>query len=146
MTQKIMKLLATCKEDVSIAAIDFFSFGHALIAYFVYIVFNAILLGIFFSYRNYINLTLIFNYGLIWELIENTVLFNRGIKFGYRKDSILNSCFDVIFFFSGGILAMFNLSQVFIDFLFHTSIFFIGITLLMFLYRRMILNFSKKNN
>ena len=139
-----MKLVARRLEDVSTAAVDFFSFGHALVAYILYIILNAVFLGVLGEYRNYINLISIFNCGLIWEVIENTVLFNKGIKFGYRKDSLLNSIFDLMFFFSGGLFAMVSFNFGFLAFVVNTLVFYVTITLLMYGYYILIQNHKKK--
>jgi Ca2+/Na+ antiporter len=43
---------------------------------------------------------------IIWELIENLILIKFGIKFGNRRDSLLNSTMDMVFYFLGSVCAL----------------------------------------
>ena len=90
-----IRLIARKKDDISIAAIDFFSFGHLLVGYLSLL----ILFSIFFV--NYGISTLFFYLvgnliiSVIWELIENFWLYEVNIKFAHRRDSIINSITDI---------------------------------------------------
>ncbi|MHA1497114.1 MAG: DUF2585 family protein [Promethearchaeota archaeon] len=90
------KILAKNKDDISKAAIDFFSFGHLLSGYFIFIIVEALFLTILGELITMLSFLILFLYGVIWEIVENTCLFKRNIKFGYRRDSFLNSSMDVV--------------------------------------------------
>jgi len=124
------KILAKNKDDISKAAIDFFSFGHLLSGYFIFIIVEALFL-----------------YGVIWEIVENTCLFKRNIKFGYRRDSFLNSSMDVVMLTIGGLFASFCLELKLETFLITSALFFIGNILLMSIYANKIIElFSGLSN
>ena len=131
--------IAQDKEDISLAAIDFFSFGHLLIGYLFFLIFNAIFLFIFEDYQYILSMICVIVCASFWELIENTLFYRKNIKFGYRRDSILNSLADIIFFMSGGLLALINFSLGIIKFLINTTIIFIGTVYLMKIYAEKIL-------
>ncbi|NHJ26156.1 MAG: DUF2585 family protein, partial [Candidatus Lokiarchaeota archaeon] len=126
-----MKIFAKSKEDISSAAIDFFSFGHLLIGYLLFIVLNAIYFVFFENYQFFLCIISDFLCALIWELIENTLFYRKNIKFGYRRDSTLNSLSDISFLVIGGLLALLNFSLGFSLFLINTIIIFILIAFIM---------------
>ena len=138
-----MKVIATNKDDIGITAIDFFSFTHLIMGYLIFIVLNGILfilysipLGIFsLMYTSFI--------AIIWELLENSIFYNIGIKFARRRDSIINSLMDICFFSSGGLIALFNTQFGGIFFLVYTIIFFMSIILLTSFYLAKILDIKK---
>ena len=76
------KIFAKNKGDVSKAAIDFFSFGHLIAGYFAFLILDALFLVIFGEF--------------VILLCFFTIFFKKNIKFGYRRDSLLNSSMDVI--------------------------------------------------
>jgi hypothetical protein len=41
--------------------------------------------------------------GVVWEIIENTILWRLGLKYENRKDTFINAFFDIFFVFIGGI-------------------------------------------
>ncbi|MEJ2278608.1 MAG: DUF2585 family protein [Candidatus Lokiarchaeota archaeon] len=128
------KFYAKNKEGISKAAIDFFSFGHLLVGYFAFIVLDAIFLVFLNGYSFIFAILSVVFGGLIWEVIENTYLVKKDIKFGNRKDSTLNSFTDVLILFLGGLFARFSLQFNLPTFLFIAISFFIGNILIMSLY------------
>ena len=128
------KIYAKNKDEISKAAIDFFSFGHLLVGYFAFIVINALFLE-FFNISSFIFalISIIFG-GVLWEVIENLYLVKKNIKFGNRKDSTINSLMDVFMLLLGGLIAGFSIQFDLITFLFITVSFFIGDILFMSLY------------
>jgi hypothetical protein len=135
---------------VSKAAIDFFSFGHLIGGYFGFIMLGAIFLVIFGDFLILFCISIIFLSGAFWELIENTLLYKKNIKFGYRRDSVLNSSMDVILFTSGGIIATIFFELSIDTFLITTAFFFIVNVLIMSVYANSIIslfeNIIKKKN
>lgn len=134
-----MKLIAKKKEDISKAAIDFFSFGHLLGGYFAFIILNAIYLVLFGNFIIEIGIFTVFLCGVIWEIVENTYFFKKNIKFGYRRDSFLNSSMDVFMLTIGGLFASFCLELNLGTFLITTTFFLIGNILLMSIYANRII-------
>jgi hypothetical protein len=133
------KIFARNKDDVSKTVIDFFSFGHTIGGYFAFIVLQALFLVFFGDYLILLNIYIIFLCGVFWEIIENTIFFKKNIKFGYRRDSILNSSMDVVFFTSGGLIAGISLELSIDTFLITTAIFYIVNVLLMTIYANSII-------
>ena len=135
----MFKIFARIKEDVSKAAIDFFSFGHLIGGYFGFIILGALFLAIFGEFLILICIFIIFLCGAFWELFENTMLYKKNIKFGYRKDSLINSVTDIIIFTSGGAIAAacFELNPN--AFLVTTAFYYIINVLLMSIYADVIL-------
>jgi len=135
----MIKLFAKNKDDVSKAAIDFFSFGHIIGGYFAFIVSDALFLAIFGEFVIPLCIFTIFLCGTFWEIIENTIFYKKNIKFGYRRDSLVNSVMDVIMFTSGGIIAAvcFELNPN--TFLITTAFYYIINVLLMSIYAHLII-------
>ena len=139
------KILAKNKDDISKAAIDFFSFGHLLGGYFAFIILKAFFLVILGELITLLSFLALFLCGVIWEIVENTYLFKRNIKFGYRRDSFLNSSIDVAMLTIGGLFASFCLELNLETFLITSALFFIGNILLMSIYANKIIElFNKK--
>ncbi|MBY9003389.1 MAG: DUF2585 family protein [Candidatus Lokiarchaeota archaeon] len=134
------KILAKNKDGISIAAIDFFSFGHLLGGYIEFIIVDALYIVIFGVIVIEISIFTVFLCGVLWEIIENTYLFKRNIKFGYRRDSFLNSSIDVVMLTIGGLFASFCLELNLETFLITSSVFIIGIILLMSIYANKIID------
>lgn len=114
------RLIGKNKADISSnCGIDFFSIAHILFGYISYTLFY-----LFFSIINYqevffISLFITQSLGLLWEFLENFFFQNR--KFMKKKDSLLNSLFDILFVTIGGI----------ISFLFCTLSFYIIISIIL---------------
>ncbi|MHA1479095.1 MAG: DUF2585 family protein [Promethearchaeota archaeon] len=128
------KVFAKKKGEVSKAAIDFFSFGHLIAGYFIFIILDAFYFVIFGEFIILLCIFTIFLCGTIWEIIENTIFFKKNIKFGYRRDSLLNSSMDVVILTSGGLIAAFCLELNIETFLITTAFFYISTILLMAIY------------
>ena len=134
-----ISFFAKNKEAVSKAAIDFYSFGHILIGYFGFIYVNVILLIFFKSYQHFLTISVLFFCALFWEIIENSIFVKKNIKFGYRRDSLINSIMDIIFFVFGGILALLIFLLGFYVFLFSTLMILCLIIIIMKVYAEKIL-------
>lgn len=137
------KIFAKNKDDISKAAIDFFSFGHLLGGYLAFIILDAFFLVILGEFVILLCLFTIFLCRAIWEIIENTFLFKKNIKFGYRRDSLLNSSMDVVMLTIGGLIASFCLELNLETFLIASAFFFIGTILLMSIYAIRIIDFFR---
>ena len=134
------KIFAKNKGDISKAAIDFFSFGHIIAGYFIFLILDALFLVIFGEFVVLLCFFTIFLCGVIWEIIENTIFFKKNIKFGYRRDSLLNSSMDIIMLTIGGAIASLFLELNQDIFLIITALFYIGNILLMSLYANWIMD------
>jgi hypothetical protein len=77
-------------------------------------------------------LILIFFFSLLWEIIENILLL--GKKLGKRRDSLINSVVDIIFFFNGGFLARISFFLEFMFFLIYTLLSGYGLIFITILY------------
>ncbi len=51
----------------------------------------------------YFILLLVLITGVIWEIIENTILWRLGLKYENRKDTFINAFFDIVFVLVGGV-------------------------------------------
>jgi len=145
----MVKIFAKSKDDVSKAAFDFFSFGHLIGGYFAFIVIDALFFVIFGKFLILLSIFTIFLCGTFWEIIENTILYKKNIKFGYRRDSLLNSSTDVVIFTSGGLISAFCFELNPNSFLIITAFFYIINVLLISIYANSIIglfrNIIKKN-
>ena len=83
---------------------------------------------------------------IIWELIENFWLYKLNIKFAHRRDSLINSITDVIFFVLGGIIALLIIFFYFDLFLIITIVLFYLITILGYYWARFSLKRVKQIN
>lgn len=112
-------IIAKRAEHVGISPIDFFSLGHLFMGYITF-------LGFYGTFSLFFGIPLNFFYllgnifvAIIWESVENLILYELKFKFAHRRDSIINSLMDIIFFLFGGIFAM---SIVLLE----VSLFFLG--------------------
>lgn len=115
-------IIARRAEHVGISPIDFFSLGHLFMGYITF-------LGFYGTFSLFFGIPLNFFYllgnifvGILWESVENFILYEVKFKFAHRRDSIINSLMDIIFFLFGGIFAMLIV-------LLEVSLFFISTTL-----------------
>jgi hypothetical protein len=129
-----MKFLAKTKDDISRAAVDCFSFTHLLLGFYGYFILNSISYTILGTNNPPFSLILLLGFSIIWELFENFILIQFGIKFASKKDSVLNSVMDVIFFIGGGMVVMLSFCLDLALFCFFILIFFTGTILTSFLY------------
>ena len=108
------QFFARTKDGISKAAFDFFSIGHILmgqIAYFLAWFFVRSDGGVLYTFVGeptnpglYALYFAIF-IGLIWEPIENVILWKMGLKFEGKRDSWLNLIFDIILVTGGAVMA-----------------------------------------
>ena len=98
---------------------DYYSWGHIAFGIATFAIFSLIinlwelLIGPSPMPWYYI-LIFVFIVAVIWELIENTILWRLGLKYENRKDSFLNAFFDIIFMIIGG-LATWLLKWIIMD-------------------------------
>jgi len=125
------QFFARTKDGISKAAFDFFSIGHILMGQISYFLAWYLVRpegALFTSVGEPSNSGLYALYfaifiGLIWEPIENIVLWKMGLKFEGKRDSWLNLIFDIILVTGGAVISYFihtweiNLILVIIEFI-----------------------------
>ncbi|MFW9876711.1 MAG: hypothetical protein ACFFG0_26755 [Candidatus Thorarchaeota archaeon] len=99
-------ILARRAEHIGISPIDFFSLGHLFMGYITFLGFYGTISLFFGISLNFFYLLGNIFIGIIWEAVENFILYKLKFKFAQRRDSIINSLMDIIFFLFGGIIAM----------------------------------------
>ncbi|MFX1373900.1 MAG: hypothetical protein ACFFCE_18790 [Promethearchaeota archaeon] len=86
---------------------DYYSWGHIAFGIAAFSIFSLIitvwemLIGPATMPWYYI-LIFVLIVAVCWELIENTIIWKLGLKNENRKDSLINSLFDIIFVILGG--------------------------------------------
>ncbi len=138
-----MKVIATNKDDIGITPIDFFSFTHLIMGYLIFIVLNGILFVMYSVPLGIFSLMYTFFISIIWESLENSIFYYLGIKFARRRDSIINSIMDIVFFSSGGLIVLFNIQYGGVFFVVFTMIFFSCIILITSFYLAKVLDIKK---
>ena len=148
------QFFARTKDDISKAAVDFFSIGHILMGQISYFIawFFVKPDGALFTFvgeptnSGIYALSFAIFIGLIWEPIENIILWKMGLKFEGKRDSWLNLIFDIIFVTGGAVMAYFihdwdiNLILVIIEFIlffnekqmYQISLFFYHLIIILF--------------
>lgn len=123
------KFFATTESDISKAAVDFFSIGHIIFGQIVFFIVYALLKYTTWFYWvppsdvEMWAIIVAIIVGIIWEPIENILLWKMGLKFDNQQDSILNIIFDIIFVVIGSLLAhwinnwVINLVLIIIEFI-----------------------------
>jgi len=104
-----MDIIARCKEDVGICAIDFFSFIHITLGYLIFLAYYStfyLFFGISFN-PSYFGLN--FLAAILWETIENFILYEIKLKYDHRRDTKINSFTDILFFYLGGLIGMYTI-------------------------------------
>ena len=105
------EMVASSKADVGRAPIDYFSWGHVDMGVAVFLLFSLINLipssisgnlGTVTPFWLSIVLTIVV--AVVWEILENTLFVDWGIKFEGRKDSLVNSLWDILFVILGGLI------------------------------------------
>lgn len=134
-----INIIATSKEEISKIAIDVFSFCHLFFGFILYLITNLIIITIFNVALDLICLGFILFYSIFWEILENYFLIKKNLKFGKRKDSIINSFMDMCFFLLGGVISMLNLNVRLIYSLIITLIFLNGLAIILFIYAKKVL-------
>ncbi len=107
--------------------------------FILYLITNSIIITIFGIALHLICLGCILFYSVFWEILENYFFIKINLKFGGRKDSLINSFMDTCFFLLGGVISMFNLNLIFIYSLITTLIFLNGLAIILFVYAKKIL-------
>lgn len=119
--KKKNRFFARTKDDISKAAVDFFSIGHILMGQIIFSIVYGLLVYVpeFNAWVGspadpklwaFIVAVLC---GILWEPIENIILYKLGLKFESKRDSWLNLIFDTIFVTIGATLSYFiNVWQI----------------------------------
>ncbi|MHA1819038.1 MAG: DUF2585 family protein [Promethearchaeota archaeon] len=124
------KFFATTGDEIAKAPVDFYSIGHILMGQIIFFVVYAILkwpLAEKVSDIEVWAIIIAIISGIVWEPIENIILYKLGLKYENKRDSIANAIFDIIFVTLGALLAHWinnweiNLTLVIVEF----TIFFI---------------------
>ncbi len=102
-----MVIIARNKEDVGISAIDFFSFVHITFGFLNFLAFYSLFYLFFGISFNFFYFGLNVLTAIIWETIENFILYEFKLKYKHRRDSKINSFMDIVFFFIGGLLGFY---------------------------------------
>ena len=102
-------LIATNINEVGISLLDFFSIGHVCMGIGMFLFFS--LIYSFFKKTDfksslYCSFLLSIAGAIIWELIENILFINWGLKFGNVRDSIFNLVSDMFFVGMGAFFMM----------------------------------------
>ena len=87
---------------------DYYSWGHIAFGIAAFSIFSLIitLYELFIGPSAvpwYFILLFVLITAVIWEIVENTILWRLGLKHENRKDSFINAFFDIIFVIVGGI-------------------------------------------
>lgn len=98
-----IEIIATKPETISRAPIDGFSIGHILMGQIGYLVVYYIIraFGNSIIPNESIAIIIMLCIGVGWELLENSIMYNRGLKYQNKQDSLINSTFDIIFVMTG---------------------------------------------
>jgi hypothetical protein len=96
-------------SQVGVSAIDSYSIGHVAMGIMTWLIIS---LG--YSVYDYyglpplLELWMVFLFtfvvAIVWEIFENTIFWYMGKKFENRRDSILNSIWDIIFVMLGALV------------------------------------------
>lgn len=114
-SKKKNKFFARTKDDISKSAVDFFSIGHILMGQLIFSIIYGLLVYVP-EFNAWVGspanpklwafiVTVIC--GILWEPIENIILYKLGLKFESKRDSWLNLIFDIIFVIIGSTLSYF---------------------------------------
>jgi hypothetical protein len=87
---------------------DFYSWGHIALGIASFALFSlAIDLWELFigpvTIPWYFSLIFVVIVAVGWEIIENTILWRLGVKYGNRKDTFINAFFDILFVLIGAL-------------------------------------------
>ena len=114
-------LFASSVEETGRASIDYFSWGHIDLGIGCFLILS--LINTLPSYFEdeliylipyWLMLVIVFAVTICWEILENTVFVEIGIKFEDRPDSPVNALADIIFGMIGG-FAMWILKGVLVN-------------------------------
>lgn len=105
-----MGVVATSKDQTGRAPWDYFSWGHVAMGIMSFLL--LVLINIIPTYVDeelvyiipyWFMLVLTVCVGIGWEIIENTIFVETGLKFENRRDSFINAFWDVIFVIIGAL-------------------------------------------
>jgi len=103
------KIIGDTKADVGKTPLDFYSWGHVAMGIVTFL-----LLSLINNIPSMVEgriipiipwwpmILLVLLVAVVWELLENTLLIDMGVKFEGRRDSIENALWDIIFVVIGG--------------------------------------------
>jgi hypothetical protein len=117
------EVIAESKEEVGRVAIDFFTWGHIDMGIAVFLLWSLINLlpsafekTLMYIVPFWFSIVLTVGVAIIWEILENTLLYDKGVKFEGRRDSLKNAFWDVLFVIIGG-LFMWGVKTLIVNFL-----------------------------
>jgi len=97
------------REDIARSPIDIFSLAHLIMGQLLYVTIYAIVYLCADPYiADAIAFAITILVGVFWEVLENYVLFNHNLKFENRRDTLINSLFDVLFVVLGSLMMLFS--------------------------------------
>lgn len=105
-----MGMVAETKDQTGRAPWDYFSWGHVAMGIMSFLL--LVLINIIPTYVDqalvylipyWVMLVLTIGVGIGWEIIENTIFVETGLKFENRRDSFVNATWDVIFVIIGAL-------------------------------------------
>ena len=96
------EIIAESMAEVGLSALDYFTWGHIAMGVGFFALLS--LLHVYFKYVRqsdkfpiWLALVITVIIGVFWEFFENILLFNLGMKFEDRQDSLLNASMDIVF-------------------------------------------------
>ena len=99
-----MGIVAETKDETARAPWDYFSWGHVdmgigsfLLLVLINIIPTYVDQALVYIIPYWVMLVLTICVGIVWEIVENTLLVHTGLKFENRRDSFVNAFWDVIF-------------------------------------------------
>ncbi len=99
-----MGMVAETKDETGRAPWDYFSWGHiamGIVSFLLLVLINIIPTyvdqALVYIIPYWWMLILTIGVGIGWEIIENTIFVETGLKFENRRDSLVNAIWDIIF-------------------------------------------------
>jgi len=97
-------MVAETKDETGRAPWDYFSWGHiamGIVSFLLLVLINIIPTyvdqALVYIIPYWWMLILTIGVGIGWEIIENTIFVETGLKFENRRDSLVNAIWDIIF-------------------------------------------------
>jgi hypothetical protein len=102
-------VVGTTTDEVGRAPMDFYSWGHVDMGIATFLLLSLIntipsfVTGtLIYIVPYWLFILLVLLVAMVWELIENTLFVDLGIKFENRRDSFINALADIMFVMIGG--------------------------------------------